>query len=62
MTPGLWQSKDDRVVIERRDICDVRRRDWVLHVDGYVVDAPAIDFPTFGAALEAAADEIAAAP
>lgn len=61
---GLWESPDGRVSIRRRDDADVARREWVLKVDGGVIDNGIdghIDFPTLREAMEAAEDETAAA-
>jgi hypothetical protein len=58
---GLWRSPDGRVEVERRDDADTARREWVLRVDGGVIDnglGGHIDFPTLGDALHAAADEV----
>lgn len=61
--PGLWTSTDGRIRIERRDDADVARREWVLTVDGGVIDngiGGHIDFPTLREAREAAEDEVSA--
>lgn len=59
--PGLWRSSDGRVTIQRRDDADVARREWVLKVDGGVIDNGIdghIDFPTLRDAKSAAAEEV----